>query len=99
MSRFGYEDDISLLFPPFAVIGLEELEPDQFALGPGNRLGRDRGKSGDFGEPFLRFVQDRQGALGVFLGGLRMNLGEILLLIYLIILKRRINLKFIIYFI
>ena len=40
----GNEDERFFALPPFAVVGLKELESDQFTLGSGNRLGRDCGK-------------------------------------------------------
>ena len=59
---------IFFALPPLAVGLLSES--DQFTLGTGNRLSRDCGKTGDFLEPFLRFIQDRQRPLGVFFGSL-----------------------------
>ena len=58
------------------MVGLEKLEPHEFALGAGDGLGGDGGQSGDFAEPFLNLVQDGERTLAVFLRGLRMNFGE-----------------------
>ncbi len=53
------KDDIPFL-APVAMVGLEQFDADEFALGPGQGLGRDAGESGNFFKPFLNFVQEIQ---------------------------------------
>lgn len=58
------------------MVSLKQLDADQFALGAGNRLGRNGGQPGDQLKPLLNFKQYFQRALGIFKGRLRMQIGK-----------------------
>ena len=59
-----------------AVVGLEEFEADELALGACNGLGGQAGEACDGLHPLLDLPEEFQRALGIFDGDLRVQSGE-----------------------